>query len=270
MHADVLWIDEISQLDTALLSQINKLTYTNVQFLLSGDFNQFPPIGDSYRGSVIPEGTFQNSKLLHRLASGNRLTLTECRRSDTVLFDFYSSLTPGGVKYDEPLCDILQSAKETFTYSGPCRWNLVISHRRRVQINRELNHYFKPPGAIYLRTGLQHSRFGLNTPQSMWLWPGIELYACVPTERRGLRNQVLYTVESIGDDDIRLSCGIVLSYEEAKRYMRLSYAQTYASCQGTEFEGTLRLHDTGNKHFTKRHLFVGLSRGKRADEISVV
>jgi hypothetical protein len=34
----VLWIDEISQLDCALWAQLNKL---DVQFLLSGDFNQF-------------------------------------------------------------------------------------------------------------------------------------------------------------------------------------------------------------------------------------
>ena len=60
------------------------------------------------------------------------------------------------------------------------------------------------------------------------------------------------------------------TYDEFKKHMRLSYAQTYASCQGTEFDGTLRLHDTWNKHFTKRHLFVGLSRGKRAQDISVV
>ena len=104
----------------------------------------------------------------------------------------------------------------------------------------------------------------------MWIWPGIELYACVPTEKKGLRNQVLYTVESISDDEIRLQDGIVLSYEDAKKYMRLSYAQTYASCQGTEFEGTLALHDTGSKYFTKRHLFVGLSRGKKASDIVVM
>ena len=29
-HADVLWIDEISQLDCCILAQINKLTYTNI------------------------------------------------------------------------------------------------------------------------------------------------------------------------------------------------------------------------------------------------
>ena len=33
---------------------------------------------------------------------------------------------------------------------------------------------------------------------------------------------------------------------------------------------TLRLYDTEHKHFTKKHVFVGLSRGQKACEISVV
>ena len=39
--ADFVWIDEISQLDCELLVALNRLTYTNVKFLISGDFNQF-------------------------------------------------------------------------------------------------------------------------------------------------------------------------------------------------------------------------------------
>ena len=45
--------------------------------------------------------------------------------------------------------------------------------------------------------------------------------------------------------------------------MRLSYAQTYASCQGTDFSGSLCLHDCSSKFLTRRHLFVGLSRAKQ-------
>jgi len=172
--------------------------------------------------------------------------------------------------FDNPLSECMQMAKDTFGFSGACRWNLVLSHRKRVFVNKQLNQLLKPPDAVYIRTSLQHSRYGLNTPQSMWIWPGIELYACIPTERKGLRNQVLYTVQCITDDEVHLENGIVLSYEDVKRYLRLSYAQTYASCQGSEFTGTLRLHDTSNIFFTKRHLFVGLSRGKRAEDISVV
>ncbi len=87
---DCLWIDEISQLDVGLWLQLSKLTFCGMQFLLSGDFNQFSPIGNSFRGSLIPDDAFAASGLLHTLAGGNILELTACRRIDPVLFDCYS------------------------------------------------------------------------------------------------------------------------------------------------------------------------------------
>ena len=60
--------------------------------------------------------------------------------------------------------------------------------------------------------------------------------------------------------------GIKLSFAYLASTMGLPWAQTFASCQGTEFEGTLAIHDSENKHFTMRHLFVALSRAKRAED----
>ena len=78
----------------------------------------------------------------------------------------------------------------------------------------------------------------------------------------------MYVVEQINDDNIIMKKRgseetICLSKEQVGSYLRLSYAQTYASVQGTEFSESLRLHDTNNSHFTKKHLFVAISRGKR-------
>ena len=86
--ADYVWIDEISQLDCELIAALNRLTYTNVKFLLNGDFCQFAPIGNSWRGAPVKEEAFETSRLLHRMADNNRLQLTECKRSDRSLFDF--------------------------------------------------------------------------------------------------------------------------------------------------------------------------------------
>ena len=43
----------------------------------------------------------------------------------------------------------------------------------------------------------------------------------------------------------------------------------YALCQGTEFDGTLRLHDTTHRFFKRRHLFVGLLRAKSSAAVGV-
>ena len=148
--ADYLWIDEVSQADIGILCQLNKLTYTNVKFLISGDFNQFAPLFNTYKGAQVPDDAFERSRLLHRMAGGNRLVLTECMRSDAVLFGFYSTLIAGGARFAAPLSAAVADAKRDFRYQGPARWNLVISHAKRIRVNRELNRFFAPEGAVFV------------------------------------------------------------------------------------------------------------------------
>lgn len=275
---NVLWIDEISQLDCGLLLQLCKLTFTsNFRFIISGDFNQFQPIGNNFRGTPVEEGRVERSNLLHTMAGGNVVTLTECKRSGAELFDYYSSLIPGGSRFEQPLFEVLREAKAKFTYEGFCPSNLVISHRKRIvlneRLNKELNEKLNKQLACKdaLRLEITGRTYRGNAAQTMLIWPGIQLMGSVPSEKRGVRNGCIYTVEAIGEDSVKLAeLEAPLTFLQAKQWLRLSYAQTYASVQGTEFEGAVRLHDVGHKHFTLRHLFVGLSRAKDVKLVSVV
>ena len=83
------------------------------------------------------------------MAGGNRLVLVECKRSDARLYGFYASIIPGGSRSSEPLPVVLAAAKGEFNFQGPARWNLCISHRKRVQLNAKLNVLFKPEGASF-------------------------------------------------------------------------------------------------------------------------
>ena len=269
--ADVIWVDEISQLEVTLWAQLNKLK--DQQWLLSGDFNQFPPIYNSWKGCVLEEDAFEKSGLLHELAGGNRLTLTECRRADSPdLFHFYSSLISGGSRWSTPLDAVLSEARALFTFEGIARHNLVISHRKRMRINRDINQRLRPEGAVLIRTKAEKGQ--TCSAQNMFVWEGIELIGCTQSVKKGIRNNVMYKVARI-DDAVHVSRRgdvselISLSIPQVAALLRLSYAQTYASCQGTEFDDSLRLHDTSNSHFTKRHLFVALSRAKKKDEIDI-
>ena len=266
--ADYVWIDEISQLDCELIATLNRLTYTDTKFLLSGDFNQFAPIGNNWRGTPVTEYAFEKSRLLHRMSDGNVLTLIECKRSDTELFDFYSRLIPGGSLYGMPVDVAVQEARQQFRYRGICDLNLTLSHRKRIAINHKVNLHKKPDDAVFLYyPPLQ--RLSLNAPQSMWIWPGIELLGCVPIEKHGIRNGVMYTVESIKNTTVTLEGGIELSSEDTVRMLRLSHAMTYASVQGRETEKSLCLHDTGNAHISMKHLYVALSRARKAAYVRV-
>jgi hypothetical protein len=95
----------------------------------------------------------------------------------------------------------------------------------------------------------------------MKIWPGLQLLGCVSSEKKGVRNGCLYTVASIGEGIVKLEgLPAAFTFEQTTLWLRLSYAQTYASCQGTEFTESLCLWDISHRHFSRRHLFVGLSR----------
>jgi hypothetical protein len=216
----------------------------------------------------VVEDALANSRLLHTMAGGNRLSLTECKRSDHDLFNFYTRLIPGGDLFGLPIQSAVAQARERFTYQGVCELNLVLSHRKRVEINRRCNLHFRPAGAIYLPCPLQN-RVALNAPQPMWIWPGLALLGCVPLERQGIRNGVEYRVAAINETTVTLENGPVLTHEQAVAWLRLPFSSTYASVQGRETEGTMALHDCDSGHFTWRHMYVGLSRAKRASDVRV-
>ena len=65
-------------------------------------------------------------------------------------------------------------------------------------------------------------------------------------------------------ESVTLENGPTLTHEQAVAWTRLPYAMTYASVQGRETDGTLALWDCENCHMTLKHLYVGLSRAKRA------
>ena len=82
-----------------------------------------------------------------------------------------------------------------------------------------------------------------------------------------MRNGVLYKIEGITDDTVNFEGGISLSKEDCVQMMRLANCLTYASCQGREVDGSLCLYDCSSAHFTRKHLYVALSRAKKASYV---
>jgi len=263
----VLYLDEISQIDVGLLALLARLTYTNMRFILAGDFNQFAPIGSCWKGTPIDDEAFQRSALLHRMCGGNVVQLTECRRADSVLFDYYSSLIEGGTRFELPVARAVAEARGIFKFEGTARWNLVISHAKRVQLNRSLN-ILHARGKESTKLEITGQAVRGNAAQSMLIWPGIQLLG---HSGRLVRNQVLYTVKKIEAEQVWLEeLAKPLSFDQVKSCLRLSFAQTYASVQGNEYDEPLRLHDCAHRFFSRKHLFVGLSRSKQGAFVSLV
>ena len=78
---------------------------------------------------------------------------------------------------------------------------------------------------------------------------------------------MLYTVDAVGETT--LVGGIPLDKEQASRWLRPSFAQTYHSSQGLTLEGRVELCDTSSPRFTSRMLLMGLSRSTAANIVQL-
>ena len=131
------------------------------------DFLQFAAVCEHWAGCAIPEGKLERSHLIQDLTGGNRLTLTENKRSDQILYDFYTSLQ------SRILADALEEARARFPVTTRPATTLVISHARRRFLLMQRNLADKPPDDIFFKAPV--ARQGGASPQSMWLWPGLRL-----------------------------------------------------------------------------------------------
>lgn len=284
---DVVWADEISMLDTALLQDLNHLSFRDppVQWILSGDFNQFEPFFNTFLGQPV-QRSFNNSDLLALLCGGKCLLLTECKRSDQFLFDWYASLVrePKGCRFGKPLQAVLQECRAEFAEARATGFlpgsrlaptNIVISHKLRECVNAQCN-------AVDMRGRNDAEQFTLmdfgiepvansNNPQDAWFWHGLHVVACC--RGRKLRNGRDYEILKIGSKVVEVQAEgeepLELRRSEFFRSMRLRYAVTYASAQGLTLEGLVALHDTSHHHFDWRKLYVAMSRARGRDKIIV-
>ena len=189
------------------------------------------------------------------LSGGNRLTLNENRRSDQILFDFYTSLAT------RPLDSALREARLRFPVTERPATTIVISHARRRYINMRRNLAEKPPDAVFFRV---HSSSKAG-PQSMWLWQGLTVVGAGGAVKKG----VFETVAHATPDAVVLHSGTRLTAHQV-RSLRLAYALTYPSTQGLTLPGVVRLDCTANRHFTWKHLYVGASRCTSHELLEVV
>ena len=108
------------------------------QILILGDIaNQLPPVSDCFQGRDMELKA--NAEFLRILTDCNRLTLTEGKRSDSRLFNFYSKLAEGGEWVDLPLTAQIQKAREEFGKPPAGHipmFQLTISHKHRMSLIR--------------------------------------------------------------------------------------------------------------------------------------
>ncbi len=113
-----------------------------------------------------------------------------------------------------------------------------------------------------------------NQPQDALFWPGMVVVAkstgrqiknALPYEILGFTEKAVVVAPSAGEGREALE----LKKAHFFKSMRLQYALTFASIQGTTVKTLVALHDTTHPHFDKRSLFVGSSRAVANDKLIV-
>ena len=156
--------------------------------------------------------------------------------------------------------------------------HLVISHRRRVKINKlcqeaAVKKYRaqNPEGCVALVE--PPAQEGTKVAQAFELFEGTRLVGA-SNETKGIVNGVFMTVGAVREDD----CDVVdefgnsstLTFAAIARSTRLAWAITIDSSQSREFECPVVLWDLGSRFYTLRRLYVAITRVKRPDRLVVV
>lgn len=260
VQCDVLVCEEITQMEVQLWADVCKFSLAEgVAFILCGDFNQFGAIAEHWAGGYVPAGALRNSDMLLDMCGSNRLTLLENKRSDQILYDFYTSLST------RRLADALFEARRLFPVTDePPDTTLVISHGRRRFLNAKRNAADAPLDAEFFKAPVGAATG--NGPQSCFLWPGLRMIGAGGLVKKG----VFVIITDVTEDGVTLDNGVKLTREQSIRSIRLSSCLTYASVQGLTLEGRVRLDCTESNHFTWKHLYVGASRCTAHNLLEVV
>ena len=92
-------------------------------------------------------------------------------------------------------------------------------------------------------------------------------------KQRGVCNGGFYTIISVAET-VKVRCELTqgeldLPLDFVKSKLRLAYAVTQASCQGSTLAGRVRVY-TQNQFFTRRHLYVCSSRATSSSLLEIV
>ena len=117
-YTGAVWLDGWTTLDAGQYVLRNALTFGSCQFIISRDQNQMGSCFSSCRGIPVDGDQIGESQFFHALCGGTRCVLTECKRSDETLFDWFASLGEKGSRFDLTLAEQVKQARRDFPKRG--------------------------------------------------------------------------------------------------------------------------------------------------------
>lgn len=248
-NVDYIVIDEVSMMKEIFYRFFvtTKRYMPHIRFIVIGDFSQLKPVNDRFNGS------YEYSPALHYLVDGNKLTLTKCRRSDSVLFDLCAN--PDSV--DTSLFPVKQQTM----------LNLSFTHKTRKSVNEACMKV-----AIRNKRFLTAKNMGGNT-QDSYLTKGMKIISFVNDKDWSIVNTNIYEIHRIdfskkmfyfNDDNNKEQAMSVSSF---CKYFYPAYCITIHSSQGQTFDQPYTIYDWDR--LDTRLKYVALSRSKDIKNIQI-
>ena len=262
-------IDEATLVSTTLFAALQKYLLAGCKFIVMGDFTcQLGAAHNRWRNCPADSDRMEDSEALKALCDGNRVTLTQCRRSGPELFSVYAALPKMTTE------DAIARLRERFPLTGQAPdWELTMSHAHRIRLcvarnRRDLAH--APPERLVVpadkqKDGVEIVLFrGVHLVGQKTRHGRTPIYAGTLYQVVDVKPPVAF-IRELGSDGKETGPVITVGLDEM-RNLRLAGALVYYLVQGLTLHGRVRLHLNSDK-LTVRHLVVGVSR---ATDVSLV
>ena len=253
-NIDYIIIDEVSMMEVKfynLFLMIKKL-FSNIKYLIVGDYDQLPPVND------IWSGDYKNSPATFELCQGNRIQLTKCMRANDKLFN---------------LCKYINLVNlDDFKFKQPTYLNVAYTHKTRIRINNDcIKRYLEENNqtGIYLPKDENNAK-----TQNVFLCKGMPIIAHNNLFRnKGILNTEKFTIKYIDktkliikDDDRE----IILNTCDFHKIFYIGFCITIHACQGETFNEPYTIYDWNCFAMCDKAKYVALSRATNIKNIQII
>jgi hypothetical protein len=257
-NLDYIFIDEISMVPEMFYKFFIILKRLNpkLKYIIAGDFAQLLPVKDRV------ECDYKNSAALNELCEGRRLQLTQCRRSDDILFNML-------------LPEKIGTLKRTDFNSNFTERHICFTNEKRRAINKEMMDKVyadkksrNPKLQCLMIPALSYD----PNSQDVVLVSGTPLIARKNNREYDICNNETFFIQQVQFktgliivvDEVR---DIPIPFDEFQNLFHPAYCITTHKSQGTTFNHPYTIHEW--ERLDDRLKYVALSRSTKLENINV-
>ena len=247
---EYIFLDEVSMMELEFynLFCLIKRAFPSIKFIIAGDFGQLPPVDDKWTGD------YENSPALHMLCGGNRIKLTQCRRSDDALFQLCANVE-GIIKKD-------------FKPTAKTYLNIAYTHKTRIRVNKECMERYNtefPSETVFVPKVVLNPK-----SQDVYLRPGMPVVCHTTNKKLRILNSQTFTVDTVTDESLVLKSGedtFQVTTKDFHKFYYVGFCLTIHASQGESFADRYTIYDW--YQLEPRAKYVAMSRGTNIANIQI-